>query len=124
MDSQENKPTTNCSVCSELGTHVGHMFRMLPRVSPRKGQDRFLFKREKHFFCLTHYMENRHGLWPYRCTRACQRTRRGASQILLSPAQLIVWVGVEVILGKGNHPNCPWCGKPMKSAHPMGEKPR
>jgi hypothetical protein len=126
MGSQESKPTTpttKCSLCKEPGEHTGHVYRMIPRVSI-KGKERFRFKKETRQFCKTHYMENQYGLWPYRCTRACQRARRAASEILLRPEQLVVWIGMEVILGRGNHPNCPWCGKAMKSAHPLGDKPR
>ena len=125
MDSRENKPTTKCWLCAEPSTHTGEVFRMLPRISKGKPKAPFFrFKREKRRYCLTHYMESQYGLWPYRCTRACQRVRRAASEIRLRPDQLVVWVGMTVVLGGGNHPNCPWCGKPMKSAHPLGESPR
>jgi hemin uptake protein HemP len=122
MDSQESKPTTRCNLCKEPGTHTGEVY--VYRMSKARKGKLPRPKREKRHYCLTHYMENQYGLWPYRCTRVCQRARRAASEILLRPEQMVVWIGMEVILGGGNHPNCPWCGKAMKSAHPLGEKPR
>ena len=104
-------------MCDDPGTHTGGVLVYNMRGVPEGKLPRP--KREKRKFCLTHYMENQYGLWPYRCTRACQRARAAASEIRLRPDHLVVWVGLEVILGKGNHPSCPWCGKPMKSAHSL-----
>jgi hypothetical protein len=97
---------------------------MLPRVSPAKGKARFRLKRESRQLCRDHFMENQFGLWPYRCSRQCSRARAKASEIKLKPEDLLVWIQLEVILGKGNHPNCPWCGKPLKSTYvkPKGAK--
>lgn len=116
------KKPTKCSGCELPGGYTGSVYLMQTRVPQVKGKSRFLLKKEARPMCLNHYMENQFGLWPYRCTVACSRAREKASELKLRPERLVIWLGMEVILGKGNHPNCPWCSKPLRpqsALHPQ-----
>lgn len=69
--------------------------------------------------CKAHYLESTFGLWPYHCTKACQKQMQKLSnkgrEVLMTVRQdhLVIWVQLEALLATKFKPLCPWCGKRM-----------
>src|SRR5215467_6515701 len=56
-------------------------------------------KREPRWMCLSHYLENVVGLWPYCCVRACVKKRAAVSNAQsLAAEEFVVWLPLDMIV--------------------------
>ena len=105
-------PVQKTCRCGAPAQYRGIMYQM----GKSKGKSRLNnLKKIVLDMCKVHYLENTFGLWGFGCTKACTAARSKKTGIPLEPKDTIVWIQLETILG-GSRPNCPWCGKRMRSS--------
>lgn len=111
------KKTEKCqrSPCQHEAKYIGTMFQ----YTFTKGGGRPKKKMIHEPMCKKHYLENTFGLWPYRCTKACQKQAQALSNktkmpVVVKHDDLVVWVQLEAVIALRLKPKCPWCGKTMR----------
>lgn len=84
------------------------------------------FRKRYRWWCSEHFRIHMFNLWPFVCTKACQKERGRVLGIKLQPDDVYVWFDLSVVLvpaakvesGKSVpmkplKPKCPWCGRGM-----------
>lgn len=106
-----------CRRCGEPAVARGTVYRL---SFASKGKGRPKQTSEHRWMCMRHYLECQFGLWPYTCTKVCERARRKLSDCAqLSEADLLTWIPLDVVVStKSMRPLCPWCTRKLR-AYPL-----
>lgn len=115
------KTTEKCR-CGDPGVKKGTVYRL--QWSP-KGKRPPKKKVEQRWMCMRHYLEGEFGLWPYTCTRACEKVRRKASDCAqLNETDFLTWIPLDMMAStRTMRPSCPWCHR-MLRPYPRPSRPR
>lgn len=105
------KPDETCR-CGKPAVAKGTLYRSLRSAKP-----------EHPWMCLGHYLECQFGLWPYTCTKACEKVRRKASDCAqLGETDFLTWIPLDMMAStRTMRPTCPWCTRKLR---PYPPKPK
>ena len=111
------KKTKPCRRCGDPAVAKGVVYRLLwskDLTRPPKKRS------EQRWMCMRHYLECQFGLWPYTCTKQCEKVRRKASDCAqLSESEFLTWISLDIIASTRTlRPKCPWCDRKLRPYPP------
>jgi len=114
------KKTKQCHRCQKPAIQKGNIYRF---AKTAKGELTGKLRAAPRWMCMGHYLESQFGLWPYTCTKACEKVRRKASDCAqLSETEFLTWISLDIMAStRTMRPKCPWCDRKLR---PYPPKPK